>query len=245
MESLIKILLVEDELHIAEGILFNLKKEKFEVALAKDGNEGLMKWQSWNPDLIVLDIMLPVLDGFSLLKHIRLKDERIPVLILTAKADIEDKIKGFSSGVDDYMTKPFNLEEFILRIRALLKRAAIEKNDRTNQLNQLPKIVNFGTNTIDFENYTAVCNAGTIQLTEQEIILLKILLKNKGKAVSRKTLLETGLGYKGTLDTRTIDNFMVRFRKYFETDHKNPVYFKSLRSVGYIFEDIKESETRQ
>lgn len=240
MEECIKILVIEDETHIAEGIIFNLRKENFEVELAQDGNEGLRKWQNWNPDLIVLDIMLPVLDGFSILKHIRLKDEKIPVLILTARANTEDKLKGFSSGVDDYMTKPFNLEEFILRIRALLKRVATSKSNSSLSAIQLPDKISFGSNTIDFKNYTAISASGDIKLTEQEITLLKLLVINKGKPVSRKTMLEAGLGYRGTLDTRTVDNFLVRFRKYFEKDPKNPVFFKSLRSVGYLFNDKEE-----
>ncbi|MCP4110649.1 MAG: response regulator transcription factor [Desulfobacteraceae bacterium] len=229
-----RILIIEDEEHISEGLKLNLTFQGYEVLIAPDGSSGLQKWKEWRPDLIVLDIMLPVIDGFSVLQSIRLEDERIPILILSARGDSNDKIKGLSYGVDDYLSKPFNLEEFLLRIERLLTRTSWNREHADFSL--LPQTYTFGNNQIDFNTSTANCRCGKIQLTEQEVKLLKLFITNKGKPLSRARLLEIGWGYTGAITTRTIDNFIVRFRKYFEDNPKKPCYFKSLRSVGYIFE---------
>ncbi|MCP4351599.1 MAG: response regulator transcription factor [Desulfobacterales bacterium] len=229
-----RILIIEDEEHISEGLKLNLTFQSYEVLIASDGSSGLQKWKEWRPDLIVLDIMLPVIDGFSVLQSIRLEDERIPILILSARGDSNDKIKGLSYGVDDYLSKPFNLEEFLLRIERLLTRTSWNREHADFSL--LPQTYAFGNNQIDFNTSTANCRCGKIQLTEQEVKLLKLFITNKGKPLSRARLLEIGWGYTGATTTRTIDNFIVRFRKYFEDNPKKPYYFKSLRSVGYIFE---------
>ncbi len=234
-----RILIIEDDAHIAEGIKLNLSLQGYETAIAGSGTDGLRMWKEWNPHLIVLDIMLPGLDGLSVLRHIRLEDERLPVLILSAKGAPDDRIKGFSYGVDDYLAKPFNLEEFLLRIDRLLTRLSWSHapsppggaEDATAEKRYL-----FGGNTIDFTTMTAECRQGTIQLTEQEVRLLRIFIANKGKPLSRKLLLEVGWGYSGVTTTRTVDNFIVRLRKYFEDDPQNPVYFRSLRSIGYLFD---------
>lgn len=230
------ILIIEDDQHIAEGLQFNLKIKGYATHIALDGPSGLQLWKELHPDLIVLDIMLPGIDGLSILRNIRLEDERIPILILTAKADIEDKIEGLSHGVDDYLTKPFNLDEFLLRIERMLIRG-----DWSRQGDQLhadaPPAYVFGNNRIDFSAGTALCADGdTIQLTEQEIKLLKLFIANRGKPLSRRQLLEIGWGYTSRTSTRTLDNFVVRIRKYFEANPKKPKYFKSLRSVGYVFD---------
>lgn len=234
-----RILVVEDEEHIAEGIELNLSLQGYDVMIAYDGVSALHKWREWQPDLIVLDIMLPTIDGLSVLQNIRLEDERIPILILSAKSESEDIIKGLFLGVDDYLPKPFNLEEFLLRIKRLLKRASWTlKEDHFNNavLFSVPQVYTFGGNRIDFETSTADCRDGKIRLTEQEVKLLKLFIARQGKALSRRQILEIGWGYTGGMTTRTVDNFIVRFRKYFEKDSKNPVYFKSIRSVGYIFD---------
>jgi two-component system alkaline phosphatase synthesis response regulator PhoP len=195
-------------------------------------------WKDWNPDLIVLDIMLPGLDGLSVLRHIRLKDERLPVLILSAKGAPDDRIKGFSCGVDDYLAKPFNLAEFLLRVERLLTRS-LWGHDLSAASASDPAEVKqyaFGGNTIDFATMTAETRQGILQLTEQEVRLLKLFISNRGKPLTRKTLLEVGWGYTGVTTTRTVDIFLVRLRKYFEEDPQNPVYFRSLRSVGYLFD---------
>ncbi len=231
-----RILIIEDDAHIAQGLELNLVLQGHTVARAVDGPAGLQKWKEFKPHLIVLDIMLPGIDGLSVLQAIRLEDERLPILILSAKAASDDIVKGLSYGVDDYLAKPFHLEEFLLRTQRLLQRS-----DWDSETNQRPggslidKSYAFGKNRIDFLTHSARCRAGTISLTDQEIRLLKLFIAHADKPLSRATLLEVGWGYTRSISSRTVDNFIVRLRKYFEDDPKNPRYFKSIRSVGYIF----------
>jgi two-component system alkaline phosphatase synthesis response regulator PhoP len=234
-----QILVVEDETHLAEGLKLNLTLKGYEVMIAGDGKTALQKWKAWQPALIVLDIMLPGIDGLSVLRKIRLEDERIPILILSARGDPDDRVKGLSYGVDDYLTKPFNLDEFLLRVKRLLTRVSWSRESADSDAggtSSVPRIYRFGRNTIDFETLNAQGPSGRIALTEQEAKLLKLFVANRGKPLSRQKLLEIGWGYSRGTTTRTVDNFIVRFRKYFEVDPKNPVYFKSLRSVGYVFD---------
>jgi two-component system alkaline phosphatase synthesis response regulator PhoP len=229
-----RILVIEDDTHIAEGVKLNLTLQGHEVRIAADGVSGLEAWKTWHPDLIILDIMLPGIDGLSVLQNIRLEDERIPILILSAKAAPDDKVRGLSYGVDDYLSKPFNLEEFLLRVERLLQRSAWS-NGGENTGASAPRKFRFDGNSIDFSQGTARGRSGEIKLTEQELKLLKLFITHKNKPLSRKKLLEIGWGYTRVMSTRTIDNFMVRLRRYFEEDPKKPRYFKSLRSVGYVF----------
>jgi DNA-binding response OmpR family regulator len=235
-----RILVIEDEAHIADGIRLNLSIQGYEVKLSSDGIDGLEQWRFWKPDLIVLDIMLPMIDGFSILKTIRKEDEKIPVLILSARADTKDKIKGLRYGVDDYLAKPFDLEEFLLRVKRLIQKKTWyedDKKDKKAGCNMFEgDTYDFGDNHIDFITFKTRCAAGEIILTEQEIVLLKIFIANKGKPLSREMLLNSGWGYSKDTTTRTVDNFIVRFRKYFEKIPKKPIYFISRRSVGYIFD---------
>jgi len=235
-----RILVIEDEAHIADGICLNLSIQGFEAKIAQDGIAGLELWRSWKPDLIILDIMLPMIDGFSILKTIRKEDEKIPVLILSARGDTKDKVKGLKYGVDDYLSKPFDLEEFLLRVERLLKKKTWYKDENKNSTLKYKTFdkntYTFGSNHIDFITFKADCAAGQIILTEQEMILLKLFIENKGKPLSREMLLTAGWGYSKDTSTRTVDNFIVRFRKYFETTPKEPVYFISRRSVGYVFD---------
>ena len=181
--------------------------------------------------------MLPGIDGVSILRNIRLENEQIPILVLSAKTAPDDKVQCFSYGVDDYLQKPFNLDEFLLRVERLLKRSswnqsAIDDGDSDSTFGEF---YDFGDNRIDFNLSVAHCKNDQIKLTEQEIKLIKLFIANRGKPLSRKKLLEIGWGYTGKTETRTVDNFIVRFRKYFEENPKKPKFFKSLRSVGYIF----------
>ncbi|CCK79214.1 MULTISPECIES: response regulator transcription factor [Desulfobacula] len=238
-----RILVIEDEAHIADGIRLNLSFQGFDVKIAADGIEGLDQWRSWEPDLIILDIMLPMIDGFSILKTIRREDEKIPVLILSARGDTKDKVKGLRYGVDDYLSKPFDLEEFLLRVERLIKKKTWYQEDKQDKTQEY-KIFegdqyDFGDNHIDFVSFKARCAAGEIVLTDQEIVLLKLFIANKGKPLSRDMLLTAGWGYSRGTSTRTVDNFIVRFRKYFEKNPKTPVHFISRRSVGYVFEHDK------
>ena len=231
-----KILVIEDDAHIAEGLRLNLTLKGYEVAVSGDGPSGLQEWKTQQPDLIVLDIMLPGIDGLSVLRSIRLEDERIPILILSAKGDIEDKIQGLAYGVDDYLAKPFNLDEFLLRVERLMLRGDWSRGRRALHVS-VPEVYVFGPNRIDFTTAMAQGAAGReIRLTEQEVKLLKLFVANRGKPLSRSRLLEIGWRYTGQVTTRTVDNFVVRMRKYFEENPRKPVYFKSLRSVGYVFE---------
>lgn len=235
-----RILVIEDEVHIADGIRLNLSIQGYQVKIAIDGLDGLEQWRSWKPDLIILDIMLPMIDGFSILKTIRQSDEKIPVLILSARGDTKDKVKGLRYGVDDYLSKPFDLEEFLLRVDRLIKKKTWyegEKKDKNLKSKTFEgDHYDFGDNHIDFVTFKAQCTAGEIILTDQEIVLLKLFIANKGKPLSREMLLTTGWGYSRDTSTRTVDNFIVRFRKYFEKNPKQPIYFISRRSVGYVFD---------
>jgi len=230
-----RILIIEDDRHIAEGIQLNLSLQGYTVEIAADGVSGVNQWKALRPDLVILDIMLPGIDGLSILQSIRLEDERMPILILSAKADPDDRIKGLAMGVDDYLAKPFNLEELLLRVERLLKRGSWT---RENEVPAVPAFDTyaFGDNHIDFNTGTARCQMGEISLTEQEIKLLKLFIANRGMPMSRDKLLQIGWGYSHRTTTRTVDNFIVRFRKYFEPDARNPRYFKSLRSIGYLFD---------
>lgn len=239
-----RILVIEDEAHIAEGLKLNLVLKGYDVKISADGICGLQDWKDWQPDLIVLDIMLPGIDGLSVLRNIRLEDERVPILILSAKGDSDDKVKGFSYGVDDYLAKPFNLEEFLLRVERLMLRASrynAEVDRGRNALSDRDLVYTFAGNRIAFGTLTAYGPRGEIRLTEQEVKLLKLFITNRGKPISRKKLLEIGWGYPRGMQTRTIDNFIVRFRKYFEANPRKPLFFRSLRSVGYVF-DHDDSE---
>ncbi len=255
-----RILVVEDEAHIAEGIKLNLTINGYDVKIASDGMIAVALWRSWQPDLIVLDIMLPIIDGFSVLRTIRKEDEKLPVLILSAKSSAEDKVHGLRCGVDDYLAKPFDLDEFLLRINRLITKTSWyakktpfpdkEPSSLNQNLSYEHSIVpaqidstqinsdrfDFGGNHIDFITGKASCQIGEITLTEQELKLLKILIANRGIPLSRQELLEAGWGYSGDITTRTLDNFMVRLRRYFEKNPRKPIYFKSRRSVGYLFD---------
>jgi DNA-binding response OmpR family regulator len=233
-----RVLVIEDDHHIAEGLNLNLSLQGYEVGIAPNGVAGIQMWREWRPDLIVLDIMLPGIDGLSILRNIRLEDEKIPILILSAKVETDYKVKGLAYGVDDYLTKPFSLEEFLLRVDRLLKRASWSNSSKTisNALSENEtNVFSFGGNKIDFNTMIAFCKTGEVRLTEQEAKLLKLFLMNPGTPLSRDKLLQIGWGYTKGTTTRTVDNFIVRFRKYFEDNPKKPSYFISIRSIGYVF----------
>jgi DNA-binding response OmpR family regulator len=232
-----RILVIEDEAHMAEGLKLNLSLKGHEVRVAADGLSGLGLWREWRPHLIVLDIMLPVMDGLTVLQNIRLEDERLPILILSARSETDDRKAGFSHGVDDYLAKPFDLEEFLLRVERLLTRVSLYESD--GEPTAMARYA-FGGNTIDFTTLTARCRAGEITLTDQEARLLKLFIVNRGTPLSRQRILEIGWGFARGSTTRTVDNFMVRLRRYFEEDPKKPVFFRSRRSVGYVFDHEDE-----
>ena len=231
-----RILIIEDDAHIAEGLKLNLTLQGYEVVCASDGPDGLRQWKIVRPHLIVLDIMLPGIDGLAVLQAIRLEDDRLPILILSAKSASEDIVKGLSYGVDDYMPKPFNLAEFLLRVERLLKRAEWSHGNNPAETAATAGRFTFGRNCIDFETGIADCRQGRVVLTEQELRLLRLFVANRGKPLSRAKLLEVGWGYSRRVTSRTVDNFIVRLRRYFEDNPRQPVYFRSIRSVGYVFD---------
>jgi len=233
-----RILVVEDESHIAEGIKLNLELGGNIVEVASNGVIGLEKWKSFSPDLIVLDIMMPELDGHHVLQEIRKSDTELPILILSAKNESVDKVRAFKGGVDDYLGKPFSLDEFLLRIERLLTRARwLKEAKQTKSFDSESEIieVSFGQNRVNLEELKAYTQDGEINLTEQEAKILMLFFTHPGKPLKRQELLEAGWGYTQEVNTRTLDNFMVRFRKYFEINPKKPMYFQSIRGVGYIW----------
>ena len=224
------ILLVEDEENLAHGLEYNLTEEGYKVTVAQDGKEALKQFDENRFDLIVLDIMLPYYNGFEIAKHVREKHPQMPILMLTARTQVEDKVKGLEIGADDYLTKPFHLEELLLRIKGMLKRKSWYQ-----QVVASNPIYKFGKNEINFENLKCKSIKGEFQLTPYEAMIMKYMIDNKEKVISRKELLENVWNMNPDVETRTVDNFIVRLRKYFEPDASNPVYIISVRSAGYMF----------
>lgn len=227
-----KILLVEDEESLAIGLEYNLSQEGYQVDRAADGRKAVELIKSCQYDLVVLDIMLPYLDGFHVAKVVRDKFPQMPILILTARTGIKDRVKGLEIGADDYLTKPFHLQELLLRLQGMLKRKMWYKT-----VAQVDPVYRFGGNEINFENLSCFTRSGKIQLTVREAMVLKYLIEHKGKVVTRMDLLENVWNINSEVETRTVDNFIVRLRKYFESDPAKPVFIKSIRSAGYIFSD--------
>ena len=227
------ILLVEDEENLHEALKLNLELEGYEVTSAFDGTAALKTLQSEYFDLIVLDVMLPEIDGISVTETIRLNNNEVPILILSAKNSSADRVLGLKKGADDYLTKPFNLEELLLRVQKL-----INKNKKLRDKDSIGDVYSFGNNTIDFKAQEAVKSSGEkIQLSKKESMLLKLLIENKNEVVPREKILQAVWGYNVYPTTRTIDNFILNFRKYFEEDSRNPKYFHSVRGVGYKYSE--------
>ncbi len=224
-----RILLVEDEESIREALKLNLELDGYEVVAASNGKKGLDLFQGQHFDLLLLDVMLPDVDGFTITEQVRLTNSEIPILLLTAKDMAQDRVTGLKKGADDYVTKPFNLEELLLRIQKLLKRSQRVKGEALD-------LYEFGNNQINFETFEAVTFRGeNLILTKKESMLLKLLVERKNEVVSRNQILQSVWGYDVYPSTRTIDNFILAFRKYFEVDAKEPQFFHSIRGIGYKF----------
>ena len=225
------ILLVEDEENLQEALKLNLELEDYEVTSAWNGVEALDLIQKEHFDLLILDVMLPELDGISVVESIRLQNNDIPVLILSARNSSADRVLGLKKGADDYLTKPFNLEELLLRVSKLL-----QKSKQLAERKPVEQLYVFGKNKIDFAALQCTTRAGSvITLTKKEIMLLKLLIENKNEVVTREKILQAVWGYNVYPTTRTIDNFILNFRKYFEEDSRNPKFFHSVRGIGYKF----------
>lgn len=225
-----KILLVEDEEHLLKTIQLNLELEGWDVTPAITGIEALTKFRKGNFDLLILDVMLPEISGFEVCEEIRKENTQVPILFLTAKHTSGDRIQGLKLGADDYLTKPFNLEELLLRVQILLKRGNPISNEK-----EIEHYV-FGNNQINFVSYeiTGINKLKTL-ISNREISLLKFLILHEGEVVSREEILDNVWGKDVYPTSRTIDNYILAFRKYFEKNPKEPMHFHSIRGVGYKF----------
>lgn len=227
------ILLVEDEENLHEALKLNLELEGYEVSSSYDGAAALKAIESEYFDLLILDVMLPEIDGINITETVRLQNIDVPILILSAKNTSADRVLGLKKGADDYLTKPFNLEELILRVQKL-----IEKNKKLQDRSSIGDTYSFGKNTVDFKAQEAITKGGEkVQLSRKESMLLKLLIENKNEVVPREKILQSVWGYNVYPTTRTIDNFILNFRKYFEEDSRNPKYFHSVRGVGYKYNE--------
>jgi two-component system, OmpR family, alkaline phosphatase synthesis response regulator PhoP len=224
------ILLVEDEHHLAEALAHNLQFEGYAATVAYDGEEGLRLAQTIQFDLVILDIMMPKLDGLEVCRRLRATGSRVPVLFLTARSSDADRLLGLKVGADDYVAKPFLLEELILRIQGIFRRQDWYRTPPEQQ-----EMYRFGDNQVNFLSFEAQAKGRSISLTEKECMLLKLLVERKNQVVSREEILERVWGYRFSTSSRTIDNFIVRLRRYFEQDPKDPTFIHSVRGVGYRF----------
>jgi two-component system alkaline phosphatase synthesis response regulator PhoP len=237
-----RILLVEDELHLQHAIKLNLELEGFTVQISSTGTDAVKIFREQKFDLVILDIMLPEMDGFMVCENIRMYDQQIPVLFLSAKNTPADRIAGLKKGADDYLTKPFELEELILRTNKLLEKS---KQIKVTIENRIPKIFYFGNWWINFENHEAMGVNGVFELTKKELMLMRLLIENRNQVVSREHILKVVWDYTVIPNTRTIDNFILALRKNFEKDPKQPEYIQSARGIGYRLAISEEREIPQ
>lgn len=227
------ILLVEDEESLHKTLKLNLEIEGYEVTSAFDGSAAIKSIHAEYFDLVILDVMLPEMDGISVMESIRVNNLDIPVLMLSARDSNLDKVLGLKTGADDYLTKPFNLEELLIRIDKL-----ITKNKKLHNKTSIGDTCIFGGHTVDFKAQKATLANGTVvELSKKEAMLLKLLLEHKNEVVTREKILQAVWGYNVYPTTRTIDNFILNFRKYFEADSHNPRFFHSVRGVGYKYSE--------
>lgn len=224
------ILIVDDEEHLADGLAHNLQFEGFSTTVAYDGEEGLSLARTMQFDLVILDVMMPKLDGLEVCKRLRATGSRVPILFLTAKSSDADRLLGLKVGADDYLAKPFLLEELILRIHGVFRRQEWYSSAPDEQ-----EVFRFGDNEVNFLTYEATTEGRTVSLTEKECMLMKLLVERRNQVVSREEILERVWGYRFSTSSRTIDNFIVRLRRYFEADPKDPQFIHSVRGVGYRF----------
>jgi two-component system, OmpR family, alkaline phosphatase synthesis response regulator PhoP len=224
----LKILIIEDELALQQTLKLNLELEQYEVEVCASGDKALQIVSSFNPNLILLDIMLPVLSGMEIYKQLKTINNTTPVIFLTAKNNVQDKIEGLKLGADDYITKPFDLEELLLRIHNVLKRNTPQKQEST--------VFKFDGGEINFSTFQIITRNGIIEdLSKREMALLKLLADNVNNVVSRDEILDKLWTKDENPSSRTIDNYILNFRKLFELNQKEPIHFQSIRGVGYKF----------
>lgn len=226
-------MLVDDEENLHETLKLNLEMEGYEVTSAFNGTQALKAIANEYFDLIVLDVMMPEVDGITVAETMRVNNLDTPILMLSARNTSADKVLGLRKGADDYLTKPFNLEELLLRVEKL-----ITKNQKIQVKENIGDTYSFGGNTIDFKAQNATTHDGkVVELSKKETMLLKLLIENKGEVVPREKILQVVWGYNVYPTTRTIDNFILNFRKNFEQDNRTPKHFQSVRSVGYKYSE--------
>jgi len=223
-----RILLVEDETNIRNLVKMNLELEGYEVVATGEGKQAIKFFHGQHFDLLVLDVMLPEVSGFQICEQVRLTNMEVPIIFLTAKDTAADRIAGLKKGADDYLTKPFNLEELLLRVQKLIQRTEKVPEESREEFE-------FGNNKVNFRTFEANRQGEEFVLTKKEAMLLKLLTDRQNEVVSRQQILQSVWGYDVYPSTRTIDNFILSFRKYFEKDPKNPQFFLSIRGVGYKF----------
>ncbi len=225
------ILLVEDDSHLADGLLMNLDAEGYQTVHIEHGSNALPTFEKGNFDLVLLDIMLPGMDGLTICKKIRDGGSTVPILFITARDQADDKIEGLVAGGDDYITKPFDLRELLARIQGIFRRQAwLASNEQ-----DVPDRYEFDGRAIDFKTFEATGPNGDFQLTRRECMVAKYLIERVGQVVSRDQLLDAVWGYHIYPTNRTIDNFILKLRKIFEDDMRNPKYIETIRGVGYRF----------
>ena len=224
------ILLVEDEETLAIGLEYNLAEEGYQVLRADDGLKAIELFESHDIDLVVLDIMLPHVDGFEVAERIRETSPQMPILMLTARTAAVDRVRGLEMGADDYLTKPFHLMELLLRIQGMLKRKRWYRDSISEAVNY-----RFGDVIVDFSTLNARVRGEKTRLTPLEATLLRYLSNNRDRIIPREELLENVWHTISDMETRTVDNFIMRLRKYFEPDPATPKYFRSVRGAGYLF----------
>jgi DNA-binding response OmpR family regulator len=231
-----KILVVEDEPNLAFNLQLNLKAEGYDVVLAADGQAALDRFSDSGPfDLIILDVMLPEVSGIEVAKKIRGRDDQTHILMLTALGKEDDRLRGFEAGVDDYITKPFHLKELLMRVKRMVQRAQYFQ-PHADTAPESP-ILKFGPFELDTELLQLKAPGGGFTLTAMEADVLKEFMQNPKRVLSREHLLDAVWGMKGDIETRTVDNFIVRLRRYLETDPANPKYLLSVRGRGYRLVD--------
>ena len=250
------VLIVEDEKHLADGLRFNLEAEGFSVDIAVDAEaaEDLLLKQRKPYDVLVLDVMLPRKNGFALASELRAAGHFVPILMLTARGEAQDVLRGFEAGADDYLPKPFELAVLIARLNALLRRRewlrSAQAQGETKPVSAAnmktePKLIQFDSKTIDFDALELRSGDHTVRLTVMEADLLRYLIRHDGRIVSRRSILEDVWGLREDTDTRAIDNFIVRLRKYIEDEPSQPRHLVTVRGVGYKFISSAKSQEQR
>ena len=222
-----RILVVEDDAHLADGLQINLDLEGYEPVLAGSAEEGLDIWQRGGVDLILLDVMLPGMDGFEMCRRVRREGDRLPILFLTARSAGQDRINGLDEGGDDYITKPFELNELLARIKSIFRRQDWFRSQ------EAPEVLKLGRAEVNLRSFQATTPDGIQDLKEKEVMILRLLKEHQGEPVDRQTILDRVWGFGAYPTTRTVDNFILALRKIVEEDPKNPHHILTVHGIGY------------